>query len=91
MGCHIGYRDRGYQFEAALRVRCFVKSKRLGQAATAKRLGLTLPRLAELMQGKINVFQLDDLVAMAVTAGMHVELRVADSVGGNVECEIASG
>lgn len=69
--------------ELMVTLKHFIKHKRLGQVAAAKRLGVTLPRLAELMHGKINVFELDDLVAMAVTAGMHVELCVADSAGGN--------
>ena len=46
------------------------------QAATAKALGLTTPRLNALLKGKINLFSLDALVNIAVRAGLRVDLKV---------------
>ena len=46
------------------------------QAAAAKLLGVTQPRVSDLMRGKINLFGLDALVNMATAAGLQVEMRV---------------
>lgn len=51
----------------------------LSQAEAAKQLGVTQPRVSDLMRGKINLFGLDALVNMAATAGLHIELRVSDA------------
>ena len=48
----------------------------LSQAEAAKLLGVTQPRLPDLMRGKINLFGLDALVNMATVAGLQVEMRV---------------
>jgi predicted XRE-type DNA-binding protein len=48
----------------------------LTQAQAAKRLGVTQPRLNDLLRGKIDKFSLDALVIMLNKAGMHVEMRV---------------
>jgi predicted XRE-type DNA-binding protein len=48
----------------------------LTQAQAAKRLGVSQPRLNDLLRGKIEKFSLDALVVMLGKAGMHVELRV---------------
>ena len=50
----------------------------MGQAQTAKLLGVTQPRVSDLMRGKINLFGLDALVNMATAAGLQIELRVLD-------------
>lgn len=48
------------------------------QAQAAKLLGVTQPRVSDLMRGKINLFSLDALVNMANAAGMHVEIKVQE-------------
>jgi predicted XRE-type DNA-binding protein len=48
----------------------------LGQAQIAKLLGVTQPRVSDLMRGKINLFGLDALVNMAVAAGLRVRLSL---------------
>ena len=48
----------------------------LSQAQAAKALGVTQPRISDLMRGKIALFGLDSLVTMATTAGMEVEMRI---------------
>ena len=45
------------------------------QAAKAKRLGLTQPRLDDLLQGRISKFSLDALVTIAIKAGLKISLR----------------
>jgi predicted XRE-type DNA-binding protein len=51
-------------------------AKGLTQARAAKRLGITQPRLNDLLRGKIDKFSLDALVIILNKAGMHVEMRV---------------
>ncbi|MGS0893359.1 helix-turn-helix domain-containing protein [Burkholderia stagnalis] len=51
----------------------------LNQAQAATLLGVTQPRVSDLMRGKINLFALDALVNMAAAAGLRVELRVRES------------
>ncbi|KWO49659.1 helix-turn-helix domain-containing protein [Burkholderia territorii] len=51
----------------------------LSQAEAAKRLGVTQPRVSDLLRGKINLFGLDALVNMAVAVGLRVDLQVSES------------
>ena len=46
------------------------------QAVSAKRLGLTQPRLNDLLRGRINKFSLDALLNHASHAGLSVKLEV---------------
>jgi predicted XRE-type DNA-binding protein len=57
-----------------------IKRHEWTQAEAAQRLGVTQPRVSDLMRGKIDLFGLDSLVNMAGQVGLHVEIRVADSV-----------
>ena len=51
----------------------------MSQAQAAKLLGVTQPRVSDLMRGKINLFGLDALVNMATAAGLHIKMQVLDS------------
>jgi predicted XRE-type DNA-binding protein len=51
----------------------------LSQSQAAKLLGVTQPRVSDLMRGKIELFGLDTLVTMVVAAGLHVEMRVSNA------------
>ncbi len=53
-----------------------VKSWNLSQVRAAKRLGLTQPRLNDLLRGRINKFSLDALMTVAAKAGLSVEVKV---------------
>lgn len=46
------------------------------QAEAARRLGLTRPRLNDLLRGKISKFSLDALALIAHRAGLAVKLSV---------------
>ena len=56
-----------------------IKSKGWSQAEAARRLGVTQPRVSDLLRGKINLFGLDTLVNMVVAVGLHVEIRIAEA------------
>lgn len=47
----------------------------MSQAEAARLLGVTQPRISDLMRGKINLFGLDALVNMATVAGLRIELK----------------
>jgi predicted XRE-type DNA-binding protein len=51
----------------------------LSQSEAAKLLGVTQPRISDLMRGKIELFGLDTLVNMIGAAGLHVEMRISDA------------
>jgi predicted XRE-type DNA-binding protein len=46
------------------------------QARAARRLGITQPRLNDLLHGKINKFSLDTLLGLATRAGLKVKIDV---------------
>ena len=46
------------------------------QAEAARRLGVTQPRLNDLLRGKITKFSLDALVELAARAGLAVRLAL---------------
>ncbi len=62
------------------RIEEFVKRSKLTQVRAASALGVTQPRLNDLLKGKIEKFSLDALVNMLAHAGMRVELRVKKAV-----------
>jgi predicted XRE-type DNA-binding protein len=62
--------------EMTMRIEEFVRKSGLTQQAAARVLGVTQPRLNQLLKRKIELFSLDALVNMLTKAGMRVELRV---------------
>ena len=46
------------------------------QARAASRLGVTQPRLNDLLQGRINKFSLDTLLTLAARAGLKVKINL---------------
>jgi predicted XRE-type DNA-binding protein len=53
-----------------------VQSWNTTQAKAARKLGITQPRLNDLMQGKINKFSLDTLFTLATRAGLKIKVDV---------------
>jgi predicted XRE-type DNA-binding protein len=49
------------------------------QAKAASRLGVTQPRLNDLLQGKINKFSLDTLLTLAGRAGLKVKINIKNA------------
>jgi predicted XRE-type DNA-binding protein len=62
--------------ELMIRIVQFCRKSGMTQAAAAKALGLTQPRLNALLKGKLHQFSLDALVNIASSAGMNVRLVV---------------
>lgn len=59
-----------------LAIREHIKGKDWTQPEAAERLGVTQQLVADLMRGSIDLFGLDALVKMAISAGLNVEMRV---------------
>jgi len=49
---------------------------RVSQTEAARRLGVTQPRLNDLLRGRIGKFSLDALVALAARAGLAVHMEI---------------
>jgi len=62
--------------ELMMRIDSFCRESGMTQAAAAKALGITQPRLNALLKGKIGLFSLDALVNIATRAGLNVRLVV---------------
>jgi predicted XRE-type DNA-binding protein len=59
-----------------IRIVQYYRKSGLTQAAAAKTLGLTQPRLNALLKGRLSLFSLDALVNIASRAGLNVRLVV---------------
>jgi len=54
----------------------YIKSEGLTQKKAAKRLGVTQPRISDLVRGRIDLFAIDSLVNMLSAAGMRIEMHI---------------
>ena len=48
----------------------------MSQSQAAKALGVTQPRISDLVRGRIELFAIDSLVNMLAAAGLQVEVRI---------------
>lgn len=80
------FRDLGFRPNQAehLRIRSdllihlqkIIAARRLKQAQAAKVLGVTQPRVSDLLRGRIDLFSTDTLIDMLAHFGVHVKLVV---------------
>jgi predicted XRE-type DNA-binding protein len=80
------FKDLGFNYEDAenLRVRAmlmasiekYIRQEGMTQAEAARKVGVTQPRISDLMRGKIDVFSVDTLIAMLARAGLKVKIQV---------------
>ena len=81
------FRDVGFSAEEAvsLKIRAdlmiklskIIEARGLTQAAAAKLMGVTQPRISDLVRGKIELFSIDMLVEMLSRAGVQVAVRTS--------------
>ncbi len=58
-------------------LRGWIEREDLTQAQAAKRLGITQPRMSEIVRGKVELLSLDYLAGLCAKAGLEVGLRLA--------------
>ena len=85
------FRDLGFapdeaehlKIRASLMVelRKIIEARRLTQARAAELLGVSQPRVSDLVRGKINLFSIDTLVDMLDHAGVRVSMTLQRRVG----------
>ncbi|MEO5799371.1 MAG: XRE family transcriptional regulator [Gemmatimonadales bacterium] len=63
--------------ELMIQIRRLLEQRHLTQLAGAKLLGVTQPRISDLVRGRIELFSIDGLVNMLSHAGVRVKLVVA--------------
>jgi predicted XRE-type DNA-binding protein len=62
--------------ELIIAVRSKIEGWKVSQTEAARRLGLTQPRLNDLIRGRIDKFSLDALINLAGRAGLAVQLKI---------------
>jgi len=80
------FRDLGFPVEEAeslklradlmVQIRRLIEDRKVTQATAAKMLGVTQPRISDLVRGKIDLFSIDTLVDMLARAGIRVGLTI---------------
>ncbi|WP_425151130.1 helix-turn-helix domain-containing protein [Candidatus Binatus sp.] len=81
------FRDLGFEAKEAeslrlraelmVEVRRLIEGRKLTQRSAASLLGVTQPRISDLIRGRIDLFSIDSLVNMLARAGMRIQLRIA--------------
>lgn len=59
-----------------IKIEQLVKKSGLIQSEAAKLLGITQPRINDLLKGRIDKFSLDALINMIARAGLEVKMTV---------------
>ncbi|MCB1908406.1 MAG: XRE family transcriptional regulator [Rhodocyclaceae bacterium] len=62
--------------ELAMALQEWMKAEALTQSAAAALLGVTQPRVSDLVRGRLELFSLDMLMDMATTAGLSPRVTV---------------
>lgn len=83
------FRDLGFSPEEAERLKVrsnlmisvqkAIAARRLKQAEAAKLLGVTQPRISDLMRGRIDLFSIDTLIDMLARLGIRAKIVLQPS------------
>ena len=81
------FRDLGFDPEEAeslrlraslmVEIRRLMETRKITQKAAADLLGVTQPRISDLVRGKVDLFSIDTLVNMLARAGLRVDIRLS--------------
>lgn len=58
----------------------FIEERGLTQAQAAELMGVSQPRISDLVRGRIGQFTIDSLINMLTNAGVPVEVRASGKV-----------
>lgn len=86
------FKDLGFGAEEAaklkarsdlmIEIRQLIERKGWTQAEAAERLGVSQPRISDLVRGKIDLFSVDTLIDVLARAGQRVVVKVSESSAG---------
>jgi predicted XRE-type DNA-binding protein len=68
--------DLDIRAEMMIALRKFIAGNKLTRARAAKLLGVTQPRVSDLLKGKINSFTIADLIKLLSKAGLKIEVQI---------------
>ena len=54
----------------------YIQERKITQSRAAKIMGVSQPRISDLVRGKIGLFTIDTLVNMVTSAGLKVEVDI---------------
>ena len=54
----------------------YIQERKITQARAAKVMGVSQPRISDLVRGKIGLFTIDTLVSMVTAAGLKVDVDI---------------
>ena len=54
----------------------YIQERKITQSRAARIMGVSQPRIPDLMRGKIHLFSIDNLVVLLAAAGLRVDLKV---------------
>lgn len=57
-------------------IESWIRAEGWSQTEAARRLGVTQPRVSDLVRGKVDLFSIDALVNMIASTGLHVSVDV---------------
>ncbi len=57
----------------------YIQARKLTQSRAAKIMGVSQPRISDLVRGKIGLFTIDTLVNMVTSAGLKVDVDITAS------------
>jgi predicted XRE-type DNA-binding protein len=55
----------------------YIEERKITQSRAAKLMGVSQPRISNLIRGKIGLFTIDTLVNMVAAAGLKVEIDIS--------------
>ncbi len=67
----------------------FIQERKITQSRAARIMGVSQPRVSDLVRGKIGRFTIDTLVNMATAAGLKVGVDVAPGRGRSKSKKVA--
>ena len=62
-----------------MQVESFIKAKGMTQDQASKLMGVSRPRISDVMRGTIDKFTIDALVDILTKAGLHIAVTVEDA------------
>jgi predicted XRE-type DNA-binding protein len=75
----VGAANMRARSELMIAIRSKIERWKISQGEAARRLGVTQPRLNDLLRGRIDKFSLDALMNLARPAGLAVRLKIEEA------------